>query len=640
LLAVTLVLMARLAPAATDFVYVWYPRNADLAPESPPYKVLRALLRLIPSKPYTVAAGDNPDFILRKLFLISAMTPRAYTLYQERLYELNPALKTKANLKPGDTLTVPGGPTYGGTKLTDLEVPTDVFDSVFQRMSAKAYFGPARSPSMEIVKPKAVRSLRHFVAPDKQSLLSTTAESAFSEIMSAGIIAPIDRVVHPEEILSQAQAYPVSVPDDGSEGPAFNDLQSNEKDGNLLPALVRADQSAEVPCQNCTKCLTLLNLPVGQSVSSTKILVADTGIDVGMLSDSTHILLPGADGDSTDISPEHHGTFVYRQLAMSGFGPFSDSSIYVAKVARFDSTGLVAFSMEDIIKAQQLFGNKMRSSANGPQTWVVNLSAAGEPPVGTIPPPSPPFDRNILLIAAAGNSKSNVIPLNEAFGRLTNGNTPLLVVGALDVNGQRTGYSNYHPVNVQLFARGDCVCGSPGQLNGTSQAAPVVAAAASMLAANRPKWYPREVMWRLLSTGDNAGESPSPSFGGVLNLSRALQKGSLITTAANATPINAQTIAFNADFAQAILKLEQDDPRYPILRLARISDQPGQACFSTLRYQRFDRPTLCTSSGATVTITSPGGTQNTIMASTIIDIVLPLPSERTTGTPNISVDLQ
>jgi hypothetical protein len=628
------------AAAPREFVYVWYPRNDDISGDraSSEYKVLQALLRLIPTRSYTVSAGDNPDYILRKLFLVSASKPHAYTLYLQRFYDLNPSLRQPRTLLLGQILRVPGGPRYGGTDLSSEPIPEGVFDQVFLRMSNKAYFGPTAPRSEARIKPKAVTSLRHFVLPDKRSFSTTSIEDAYSMIIDRGIVAPINRLLHPEETLAQAQTYNITVPEDGSQDHAFEDLKTNEKNGNLFPALVPADQSVVVPCQNCIKCSDILKLSPAQSMSAARLMIADTGIDNGVLADPSHLLLNGADGTGNDISPEHHGTFIYHQIAKSGAGPFSDSSLYVAKVARTDTGGLVAFSMDDIIKAQQAFGNKLRGSANIPNTWIVNLSAAGEPPVGTIPPPAPPFDPNILVIAAAGNSNSNVIPLNEAFGRLANGNTALLIVGSLDVTGQKATYSNYHRVNVQLLTRGDCVCGAPGQLNGTSQAAPVVAAAAAAVAVNRPQWYPREVMWRLITSADRTAASTTQALGGILNLTRALERGTVVTTTTDPQPLQTSSIVFNDDFGKAMVSAEQDDPRYPVLRLYdRSFDQAGQVCFSYIRYQSFDERSICQRATATVDLTTAAGVKRTISVADIVDIILPLPRERVGGTPAISV---
>ena len=124
----------------------------------------------------------------------------------------------------------------------------------------------------------------------------------------------------------------------------------------------------------------------------------------------------------------------------------------------------------------------------------------------------------------------------EAFPRLGNGSTPLLIVGAIGTDGKSTNYSNWNPDYVHLFAQGDCVCGSPGQINGTSQAVPFVTSAAAILASSNPAWNPRYTMWRLLATADHPGVLAGKAFAGIVNLSRALDPMILVEEKAAEEP--------------------------------------------------------------------------------------------------------
>src|SRR5665213_4076725 len=147
----------------------------------------------------------------------------------------------------------------------------------------------------------------------------------------------------------------------------------------------------------------------------------------------------------------------------------------------------------------------MTSLSGGAQTRVINLSVFGGQVLSldNSTPMSPPIPSGMLIVAAAGNNGTEDLPKLQAFARYSNGNVPIIIVGALGTDGKPASYSNFDSEYVQLFAPGDCVCGGPGQIDGTSQATPFVTVAAAAVAASHPDWSPMWVMWRLLSTADH-----------------------------------------------------------------------------------------------------------------------------------------
>ena len=62
--------------------------------------------------------------------------------------------------------------------------------------------------------------------------------------------------------------------------------------------------------------------------------------------------------------------------------------------------------------------------------------------------PQLPFGSKLLVVAAAGNNPSGGTgdaPALNAFARLSAGNAPLIIVGALNKAGGPADYSNYNP---------------------------------------------------------------------------------------------------------------------------------------------------------------------------------------------------
>jgi hypothetical protein len=288
--------------------------------------------------------------------------------------------------------------------------------------------------------------------------------------------------------------------------------------------------------------------------------------------------------------------------------------------------------MTDILSGWRQFADRMNSDKGAAKTWVVNLSAFGEPVLDYEHPPAIVKSSNLLVVAAAGNDNSQTEPLLEAFPRLSNGGTALLIVGALGTDGQKTSYSNYNDSNVQLLARGDCVCGSPGQINGTSQATPIVSSAAAILASARPDWNSLYVMWRLVSTADQSPGFQAYAFGGMVNLAQALEKNILIRELVGGTGTvsrlhRATSVVFDQAWTSALRAQNLDIPNRELLRLYRQTGQPGQLCFTAIEILQFTRRSVCVDADSAIEYFE-NAVASSLKASEISDLILPMPLDR------------
>ena len=134
-----------------------------------------------------------------------------------------------------------------------------------------------------------------------------------------------------------------------------------------------------------------------------------------------------------------------------------------------------------------------------------------------------------LFVASAGNLnqelKSNgVCAVRPACGGARN----LITVAALDLSGPKPALdsSNYGTA-VHIAAPGKSIVstlsgGRIGAMSGTSQAAPLVSGAASLLVMKNPRLYPEQVKNRLIYTSDLYPSLYERVLGGRLNVERAL----------------------------------------------------------------------------------------------------------------------
>lgn len=640
LLLVTVVISC--AGEVREFVYLWYPRNGDLPADQTSREVvlLRLLVQLVETKSYTVEKGDNLDFIIRKNFLVSSSLPHAYAIYMARILQLNPSLVNSTLLTPGATLTLPRGPKYGGTEIESRDLPAKAKTGAFLRMSQNAYFGPSR-PSYNLKSPelqdRVTSSLGQFVLPDKAAISEANPDIAYKAIVARGIVAPIDKLKHPEQNLNQAQPLRLQTRDDS----ARRALLGTAKDGNLFPGFIPSSANQVVSCPSpCTSCADLLKMPAGTNISRARILIEDTGIDPAVLTDKTHLIYTEPNDDGSDAAQDHHGTYVYSEMAASQKGIIPDNQLYVAKVAykngcpgagstttgiTSSGDGSVNYCIADILLGWRKFAQLMDSSGTAVNTWVINLSAEGPVPDDTFPMPAPPVNKKELLVAAAGNEGNGLSPLNNPFDNLSNPGVGLLIVGALSPAGQPTIYTNFHETNVQLFAQGDCVCGTPNQsLNGTSQAAPIVAVAAAVLASANPSWGPAQVMWRLLSTADRPKSLNLKALAGQVNLARALGPVVAATVDGQASPIVGVSTSVSSDW-EAAVQTAQQGHGLKILRFFDRQSTGSNYSFSYLEFKSFIPGKITFPPAASITITDISGNSQTFSVGQLSDIILPVP---------------
>ncbi|MEV1288306.1 type VII secretion-associated serine protease mycosin [Micromonospora sp. NPDC049679] len=131
--------------------------------------------------------------------------------------------------------------------------------------------------------------------------------------------------------------------------------------------------------------------------------------------------------------------------------------------------------------------------------------------------------KNVVVVAAAGNLHENGDP--RPYPAAYDG---VLGVGAIGADGTRQAFSQVGSY-VDVVAPGGgvlaaAVGGGHAQQNGTSYAAPFVAATAALILDYRPELRAQEVIARIISTADPAaGGRRSDSYGsGVLNPYRAV----------------------------------------------------------------------------------------------------------------------
>ncbi|MCX4468799.1 type VII secretion-associated serine protease mycosin [Micromonospora sp. NBC_01655] len=131
--------------------------------------------------------------------------------------------------------------------------------------------------------------------------------------------------------------------------------------------------------------------------------------------------------------------------------------------------------------------------------------------------------RDVVVVAAAGNlhDGGNPRPYPAAYDGV-------LGVGAIGPDGRRAGFSQVGPYVDLVAPGGEVLTAAPGQghhrVEGTSYAAPFVAATAALVRQYRPELTAAEVSQRIVATADPApGDGSGDGYGaGVLNPYRAV----------------------------------------------------------------------------------------------------------------------
>ncbi|MFG1883790.1 type VII secretion-associated serine protease mycosin [Micromonospora sp. NPDC049102] len=270
----------------------------------------------------------------------------------------------------------------------------------------------------------------------------------------------------------------------------------------------------------------LASLTTGAGVT---VAVVDSGVDrahpqlAGRVLAGTDLLEAGGDG-SRDCAG--HGTGVASIIAAA---PRPDVAFHgLAPAARILP---VRVSEQQVVQGRESgrtvsageFARAIRWAVDH-DADVVNLSVvlyADDPQVRSAVRYA--VERDVVLVAAVGNLHDSGDP--RPFPAAYEG---VLGVGAIGADGARATFSQTGPY-VDLVAPGsEVLVAAPTQghqrVEGTSYAAPFVAATAALLRAYRPELTAVEVMQRILATADPA---PGPGRGGgygagVLNPYRAV----------------------------------------------------------------------------------------------------------------------
>lgn len=637
-------------PTRRVYTYLWQPRQADVGQVGDSARrLLVAILKLSKPVVYTAEDGDSIDFIIRKHYYVSQGDfPNAFDLYQRRIWDLNPGLNSKSVLHAGQRLTLPGAPQYSAVRL--WEPGTKPSPSYFRQLSAQAF--DSNSASESHLRPMVTRTLKAFVgrAP------SAFQADVYQRIQASGILRAIDTGAHPESELAQGQ--PIDLyPTTGTEA-LLDDVRVVDG-SHLYRGLFPMATPLAVSCSGCKTCLEVLGASANTPLSPARVLIEDAGVDLGLMSTDN---LQGmiitqpvtqtypSQASAQDVTSDHHGTFVYSQLvkpttttetALQGMIP--GNQVFVSRVARtIDAAGTQYYAMSDILAQWKEFEKRVSDgnssiSKGAAQTWVVNMSLFGEDTDSSDATPAPPKSDHLLFVVAAGNGKSNTDSALYAFSRFTGPGNAVLSVGALGANGSRASYSNYDAVTVSLAARGDCVCGAPGQINGTSQATPVVTTAAAILASRFPTLKPLEVLWRLVSSADRQPPAnTTESFGGILNLKSALDTNIILSEDSISGTIKYHEVSdmvLPADLAS-------ESPGKELLRISRASGVMGSmGCFDLIHILSGLEQSCPSSRNTDVVSYTENGSSESIPLRNIVDIILPLPAwrDQTTTFPEVQI---
>ncbi|MFF4877009.1 type VII secretion-associated serine protease mycosin [Micromonospora sp. NPDC000668] len=278
------------------------------------------------------------------------------------------------------------------------------------------------------------------------------------------------------------------------------------------------------------------------------VAVVDSGVDrvhpqlAGQVLAGTDLLDPGGDGGRDCAG---HGTGVASIIAAA---PQPDVAFHgLAPGARILP---VRVSEQQVVQGRESGRTVSASEFARAIRWavdhdadVLNLSVvlyADDPEVHSAVRYA--VDRNVVLVAAAGNLHDNGDP--RPFPAAYDG---VLGVGAIGAGGGRATFSQAGPY-VDLVAPGsEVLAAAPGQghhqVEGTSYAAPFVAATAALLRQYRPELTAAQVAERIVATADPApGAGHGGGYGaGVLNPYRA------VTETGGARPAGPRAVAALAD---------------------------------------------------------------------------------------------
>jgi hypothetical protein len=271
----------------------------------------------------------------------------------------------------------------------------------------------------------------------------------------------------------------------------------------------------------------------------------------------------------------------------------------------FPATDYV-ISVRHLVAATNRFvGDRLLPANNNGGVWVASISIGGEVNDADQAHLGLEQTSKILYVVAAGNAEGSNrrIGANYVYPKFNGALSNLLVVGALNSKGRLATYSRVSNTNVDLFAQGSCVCGARGksegdnelQLYGTSQAAPLAATAATILADGYPTWSAQQIKWRLISTTDFQDDLYQSGIGGRLNLGAALDyRSRLIRLPTHRSMVDKATYYISKNQQVQLSGVEKNssgwhtllDGPTQVLRLQRIkSCSKGYSCFRRILFE-------------------------------------------------------
>lgn len=635
-------------------LYFWDPTTSDLpAGGSSVEEFLYYLLTHADSKTYAAKPGDSVDRILRNQFFVSgSLHPRAYRLYFREIVRRN-ALHPPYKLRFADELNIPVGPHYSA-----LEAPISSED-VYLHRAIQVF--DARLATVSTSPSEIRRRLYHAVGRYSWMFPSPVSGWPVVYIRRHGIQEIIDRRILPAGKLNPLLEREQVLTYEWSPLPASA--------GNVTKApgfLIQSDTNPDGCGSRCTSCSALLKITkIAEMQHPSRLLIVDTGVDPAAMAEVVDQifylpkdLVNGKPLDSSDSSSIKHGTFVYTEAVNTFRGPLDPKDVFVSKIAvpLKERPDYFVLSMDDAIKAFVNYGETRDQLAGTPDrlpVWVVNLSMYGSMANESKNVTMVTGSEKVLYVAAAGNGGSHLNMDKDVYTRFDNGNSNVLIVGALDGASEEKQkiayYSNRSERYVDLFAQGSCVCGNAktfgpaadlaNQINGTSQAAPVVAVAAKILAENFPAWDAQQVKWRLISTTDlnldslermtTSGNREHMSKGGRLNFPRALNNKfdeSLLVTSKSSLDQSVKYIDPSTGGWSKLLA-KRNDQDQDVLRIHQVEcSKPGKVCFEVIRFEddEFSKDLVDIGAGEKLLYRPIGGEIKFIEAKQVRELIQPM----------------
>ena len=656
--------------ASKELVAVWHPRIRDINPKDEEWNNFRFLLANAVPVTYIVKKNDHLDRILRsQRFVSSSDEPRAYREYVRDIRRRNP--KLKSILQPGEQIELPIGPHYEAfeSQLTDERYYTSRLVGGLRVPEALAQVQDGHLPpkTEELVYRRfGYLSNAYYVDPSVAKPSKRQRKKVVGEITN--------RKMLPSRGLNLAVEYEtVRISTNGILPPTLASAPA------VLPAVESEIVDCHSGCSNCNDIFANTGYPYPPDGLS-RLMIADTGIEAEESVDHNTLFygqerigdveetsgkptnpLPISASDLDDVSDSGHGTFIYREISNRPpyKGVLPDKAIYVARIARklpdpkkapyWDFDGK---AMHDVFRYYRYLYDATKQPGVLQPTWVISLSVHSTEPLLDLEANYIKLvesDR-ILYVAAAGNDKGNSNLAKTIYSKADGPDKSVMVVGALDKDGVRAEYSNFDRNYVDVFAQGSCVCGldeNPKaterykqQLNGTSQATPLVAAAATLVADKFRSWNGTRIKWRIISTSNLPAKFYDNSIGGTLNVRRALNNQHLIVlnqseylglSSKFSDDIPIQGIDTNDSNWNSLLSTDNIQScktiKCEVLRLHR-SPEDCSECFRRFVYEFQGRSDVVRiNNRKKLSYFDSSGQRVTKRAKEFIDIIFPMPSE-------------